>query len=188
MFGIIDQTIIEAAVVVVTTVITSLIVVFRSKKFKELKSTVDYQLSNNGGGSLVDKVDKLATKLDEVATGIQRLDIWKSAWMELYDNPVFISNALGNCVWVNNEYLKTVGATFQDVEGQGWNRIIHPEDRAKVKEDWKLAVETAATFQSSYRVVNLQTSSVHSVHCKSKPLIKDAHLVGYIGVWDVSST
>lgn len=178
--------IIEFLVVIITTIVTSLIVLFKSKKFKDLKNTVDYQLTNNGGGSLIDKVDTIVKKLDEIVLSVSRLEVWKTAWMELSDSPIFIANKLGRFVWVNNEYLRTTGSTFQDIEGQGWMKVIHADDRERVLSEWRLAVDSTTTYESIYRIINIQNNTIKTVHCKAKPLIRDGVLAGFIGIWDFS--
>ena len=173
----IDPSITEVITVLTSVIVSTLVVIFRPKNLEQLK--------NNGGTSLIDKVDTIVNKLTNIETSVERLEIWKTAWMELSDQPIFIANKLGRCVWVNTEYQKEVGATFSDLEGMGWYRTVASEDREKIKVAWDLAVETATTFEIPYNMINLQTNVTRLVTCKAKPLIRDSQLAGFIGIIEI---
>lgn len=175
---------IENILVIVAVIANTLAVVVKGGKVKELQSSVEQQFSKNGGSSLVDKVDNIVSKLSDLGHTIGRLEVWKTAWMELSDSPIFISNVQGHLSWANDEYLRTVGATFQDLAGMGWMKIIHPQDRESVKESWKISIETQSTFDMVYRIVNQQNQEVLSVRAKVRPLVRENTLAGFIGILD----
>jgi len=53
---------------------------------------------------------------------------------------IFQSNVEGNCNYVNEEWLKYSGQTFEEALGFGWSNAIHPDDRTLVLEGWKESI------------------------------------------------
>jgi len=177
----------EAVIFVLTSVAVSVIVSLRERKLKKMTDTVNTQLNNNGGSSLIDKLDLIVKKIDDLATSVSKLEVWKTAWMQLYEHPIFITNTKGFCTWVNNEYQKITGCTFAELEGANWSKIIHPEDRDQVTKEWQTCVDTGTLFDKKYRIINQQTLTVHNVRCKCKPLTRGLEVVGFIGIWEVQT-
>lgn len=148
---------------------------------------VNNKLEPNGGSSLADKIDDIVNKLLGLQVSVDKIEVWKRAWMELYENPIFILDNSGFCVWVNNEYLKSTGTTFQDVQGLGWMKIIHPSDRPAVKESWDISFSTQSTFEMDFRIVNIQNKNQIPVRCKIRALHRDNELAGFIGILDLTT-
>lgn len=145
-------------------------------------------LKPNGGSSLADIIPKIYERLCRVDASLSYLANWKSAWMEIASQPIFLTDAAGNCTWVNMAYKKLCGASFEELQGSNWNRVIYPEDLTKVSEEWTRAVKNQSFFDLTYRFVNIQTNTYSIVHCKAKPLYKDGVLSNYIGVFDIIDT
>ena len=160
-------------------------------KTKNTNKTVDKQLKKNGGTSLIDKVDHILSAVKDISSQLQRIEAWKLAWMELSEDPIFVTDPKGHCMWVNNAYSKASGSSLEDLLGNGWIKILHPEDKERVVQDWAGCVTSLSKFENEYRIINQATKKAVPVHCVAKPL-KDhtgnlgGNLVGYIGIWYLS--
>jgi len=68
--------------------------------------------------------------------------------------PVFIwmSNAAGQCVFVNQGWLDFSGRTLDQDLGYGWTENVHPEDRERCLTAQATAVAARERFQSEYRM------------------------------------
>jgi len=170
----------EITVAVTTAIATAITLVLKSKK---THSTINKQLEKNGGESLVDKVDNILDKLNCISTQLHRIETWKTAWMELTEEPIFVTQTTGNYVWVNNAYARFVGLPTEDLLGNGWTKVLHPKDRDKVITEWESCISSLSKFDMTYRSVNAVTKKSTDIQCVAKPL-KDpkGDLIGYIGI------
>src|SRR5262249_9990557 len=52
---------------------------------------------------------------------------------------IFLADPEGNCLFVNERWQEMAGLTAEEARGRGWTRALHPEDRARVEEEWYVA-------------------------------------------------
>ncbi|MCG7350365.1 PAS domain-containing protein [Roseomonas mucosa] len=41
---------------------------------------------------------------------------------------IWLSDQHGNCIFTNRHHERTLGYPASELQGQGWHRLIHPED------------------------------------------------------------
>ena len=171
---------VEIIVSITTAVITTLTIIIKNYKASK---TISKQLEHNGGQSLVDKVQQILHKLDSISLQLHRIETWKTAWMELTEEPIFVTDTSGNYIWVNNAYSHLSGFTTEDLLGLGWSKALHREDREATIEEWRSAISSLSKFECSYRMVNYHSKETKQIKTIAKPL-KDqsGSLVGYIGM------
>ena len=94
---------------------------------------------------------------------------------------IYQSDKDGVCNYVNEEWLKYSGQTFEESLGFGWSKAIHPKDRDRVLAEWKHAVLTGSDLNSDFKLLNKKgqilwlsanTTSLYDLNNK---------LYGYIG-------
>ncbi|HXE36907.1 MAG TPA: diguanylate cyclase, partial [Azonexus sp.] len=64
---------------------------------------------------------------------------------------IFVSDALGECVYTNAAYQKISGLSFEQALGTNWSMAIHTEDRQRVVTEWRDAVRGKEPFQTEVR-------------------------------------
>ncbi|MPZ77661.1 MAG: PAS domain S-box protein [Deltaproteobacteria bacterium] len=64
---------------------------------------------------------------------------------------IFQTNLDGNCIYVNHRWCEITGLAPEQAYEQGWIVALHPEDRARVHDDWYRAAKANTRFQSKYR-------------------------------------
>ena len=64
---------------------------------------------------------------------------------------IFVSDAEGNCVYINAAYQKISGLSFEQALGTSWSLAIPPEDRQRVLADWRAAAQNDAPFRTEFR-------------------------------------
>jgi PAS domain S-box-containing protein len=64
---------------------------------------------------------------------------------------IFMTDAGGDCVFVNDYWCAVAGLTPAQASGPGWTRALHPEDRERVAREWYAAVQARRPFSSEYR-------------------------------------
>jgi formate hydrogenlyase transcriptional activator len=67
--------------------------------------------------------------------------------------PVEIWSGLpdGTIDFVNERWRSDLGLTLQDLPGDGWQKMIHPDERARVVEAWTKSVRTGIPYEQEER-------------------------------------
>ncbi len=102
------------------------------------------------------------------------------------ESPLFEADPRGCFTYINPAYSVLTGLSVDEVMGEGWTQVIHPEDRPRVSSSWTQAVEAAADHVILYRIRHAFTGHIVEVRSSSFPLF-DAHrnVVGWVGTMDV---
>ena len=157
----------------------------RLENLEEVNKEIKKELTPNGGLSMKDVVVSLATtvKRIETATSIMtsqasRMEARQHSLLNTIEIPTFETNAAGECVFANKAYLELINRTADEVKGFGWVNIIHPDDRAKVRNEWDAAIRDNRNFELAYRVV-CKGRVTYDVYCAAEPIAGSAN--GYVG-------
>lgn len=89
----------------------------------------------------------------------------------------FITDATGQCVYVNQAYQSLVGRSYHDALGDRWKRFVHPDDIDDVCQFWRDAIAKHETFDHRYRYVR-PSGEVIPIHCRAVRL-PSGNYVGY---------
>jgi diguanylate cyclase (GGDEF)-like protein/PAS domain S-box-containing protein len=73
---------------------------------------------------------------------------------------IFVSDAVGDCVYTNTSYQKISGLDFARALGTNWSMAIHPEDRQRIVAAWRAAVQGGEAFQAEVRFLRADGSTV----------------------------
>ncbi len=95
---------------------------------------------------------------------------------------VFMTDAHGDCRYVNNRWHLLTGLTADQATDVAWTHALHPDDRDQVLQIWRQAIEQGLEFAADHR---FQTSSgrVKWLNTRAVPLGDRAgRLAGYLGV------
>jgi PAS domain S-box-containing protein len=61
------------------------------------------------------------------------------------------TDALGNCLYVNEKWQELAGLTFKESLGEGWQRALYEEDRDNVTQLWTRHAQDQAPWDMEYR-------------------------------------
>lgn len=94
---------------------------------------------------------------------------------------IFIATREGLCVWSNPRLHQICGVTFESLPSRDWSRIVHPEDRERVRLEWTAAVDAGRGMDHEYRL--RPSSHVNRwVHIRSAPLTTNQGVaIGHVG-------
>lgn len=72
---------------------------------------------------------------------------------------VWMAQADGANVFTNRRWFEYTGQTNADSMGDGWLRAFHPDDRARVRGEWQLSIESGAPYSLEARIQRVDGAS-----------------------------
>ena len=92
------------------------------------------------------------TERHHTETALQQSEVRYRCLAELIPQLVWTSNADGLLLDVNQRWLDYTGLTLAEVQTQGWQAILHPDDLPLLVEQWKAAQATGSRYQAEGRI------------------------------------
>jgi formate hydrogenlyase transcriptional activator len=90
----------------------------------------------------------------------------------------------GTMDFCNSRWRQELGLTLEELQGDGWQRMIHPDELERVKQAWSYSVEHGTPYEQEERHL-LATGSYCWFLCRGVPLRDEA---GEIVRWFGSNT
>lgn len=72
--------------------------------------------------------------------------------LESIPGMTFTNKPDGTCDYVSEQWVEFTGVPASEQLGDGWSRILHPDDRARATAAWRAAVEGHGGYDLEYRV------------------------------------
>ena len=98
---------------------------------------------------------------------------------ELMPQKVWTADAKGNKKYFNKTLLDYAGYSFEELEGDGWQKIIHPEDWEINKIQWEKSISTGQDYDAENRL--LRKDGKYFWHLTQAVALKDE--TGEIKMW-----
>lgn len=152
------------------------------EKIADIGDVILAEFRPNGGNSMKDSINRIENNLQGVRNDAMKMEARQWAIVASLPDPVFETNSTGEYVRVNMAYQYLTGRPAQDLMGNGWEIVIHPEDRSRVWQEWHDAVTRVRAFESAYRLVDFD-GTIYSVRCLAHPYKnpQDETVLGYLG-------
>jgi PAS domain S-box-containing protein len=108
-----------------------------------------------------DEIDLMRVVADQVAVALQRLQAKQALresesfyrqTLECIPGMVFTTRPDGYCDYQSQQWVDYTGVPMDEQLGDGWNRLLHPDDRPRAYAAWRAAVEGRAPYDLEYRV------------------------------------
>ncbi len=94
----------------------------------------------------------------------------------------YMTDADGNCTYVNPRWLSMAGLTEKQSLGKGWVNGLHPDDLESIRDSWYKMKDKPGTWVMDYRFMK-PDGEVVRVNGTAEPIFDDKNeLMGYIGV------
>lgn len=103
------------------------------------------------------------------------------ALMQALPNHAWTARADGQLDWFNDRVHDFSGLTQDELNGQGWLRMLHPDDIASTAENWSEALIAGGTYETEFRLRN--KAGIYRWHIvRAVPIIDDkGAVVRWIG-------
>lgn len=96
---------------------------------------------------------------------------------------VSTSNLKGETNYLNQAWEELTGLSVKESLGQGWLKVLHPDDLDFVINNWYKSVESRGKFKFEYRYIHQKDNRIVWVQASAKELRNEKdELVGYIGI------
>ncbi len=94
---------------------------------------------------------------------------------------IFETEAAGCCIYTNPRWQEITGMSLADSLGDGWERMIHPEDATEVAAGWRSAAGEGREFDREFRC-RRASGEVRWVHTRATPISSPAgEVTGHVG-------
>lgn len=150
-------------------------------KVFSLIDEIHEQLSPYNGRSLRQSIERIERSLD-IEKGARH------SLSNLTGIAMWETNSRGECVWVNDEWVKLTGLPADRAMGHGWVNAIHNDDRDMVRDGFDKAIVEKRQFTQRLRYVNVNSdvstsSSEIWVYVSAVPVFNaDGELIAHHGI------
>jgi diguanylate cyclase (GGDEF)-like protein/PAS domain S-box-containing protein len=94
---------------------------------------------------------------------------------------LFVSNADGRCMFVNERWCELTGLSQGEALGDGWMAALHPDDREHVLEEWAAAGEAGRDSVTEYRFLHTDGTEKWIQGFAAAHRDADGQIVGWVG-------
>jgi PAS domain S-box-containing protein len=99
---------------------------------------------------------------------------------EAVPNLLWTTSSTGTNSYVSARYLHYTGLRMEEVLGDGWMNIVHPEDRQRTAQVWTEAVATTQPYEIEYRLRRYDGQYCWFV-ARAVPVIHNGEVTQWIG-------
>jgi diguanylate cyclase (GGDEF)-like protein/PAS domain S-box-containing protein len=100
---------------------------------------------------------------------------------------VWVTDATGECIFINRFWLQMTGQTEADAHGFGWLEAVHSDDRDEVGQAFIAASAAQTMFRAEYRVLRADGKAAWVIDTAAPRVAPDGTFLGYIGsIIDIS--
>ncbi|MEW5875046.1 MAG: PAS domain S-box protein [Candidatus Zixiibacteriota bacterium] len=94
---------------------------------------------------------------------------------------IFLADKNQQCLFVNERWCELAGMSHEEALGQGWQRAVHPQDLARISNEWSVHTDQGDQFSYEFRF-NTRKGEVTWLFGRGVPLCDDDQKVtGWLG-------
>ncbi|MDD5287449.1 MAG: PocR ligand-binding domain-containing protein, partial [Desulfuromonadaceae bacterium] len=98
------------------------------------------------------KLARSLTERDALTTSLSESELFYRQTLESIPGMVFTTRPDGYCDYQSQQWVDFTGVPMSEHIGDGWNRLLHPDDRPRAYAAWFAAVQERAPYDLEYRV------------------------------------
>lgn len=137
-------------------------------------------------GNIVGIVD-VATEVTPQALLNKQIKESESHFRQMADlmpNKVSNTDAEGNFIYFNQNWLDYTGLSSEDLKQKGWAKFIHPEEKRNFEKQWQKSLNSGRSFEMELRC--LDKNGRYNWHLNRTEAVKDE--AGQIKMWIGTNT
>lgn len=101
------------------------------------------------------KLARSLTERDALTASLSESELFYRQTLESIPGMVFTTRPDGYCDYQSQQWVDFTGVPMAEHLGDGWNKLLHPDDRPRAFAAWRAAVEERAPYDLEYRVRRL---------------------------------
>jgi len=136
---------------------------------------IEAELRPNGGSSIRDVIDRIEAKQ-------AGFEAYLTAQMNLQKLAILRTDAKGKLTAINRHYQKLLGVSLQEVEGDGWINVLHPDNREKIIEKWQNAINSQIEFSEDIHYITSDGKDFWAHSHVYREISARGQVLGYLGV------
>jgi diguanylate cyclase (GGDEF)-like protein/PAS domain S-box-containing protein/putative nucleotidyltransferase with HDIG domain len=82
---------------------------------------------------------------------------------------IFLTGPRGNCIYANPRLQAIAGLTLEESLGDGWTKVIHPDDRQAVMDEVSKTARQGRDFSREFRILTPE-GELHWIHVHTSPM------------------
>ncbi len=98
------------------------------------------------------KLARLLADRERMTEALRESEHFYRQTLESIPGMVFTTRPDGYCDFQSQQWVDYTGVPMEEHTGDGWNRLLHPDDRPRARQAWCDAVEGKAPYDLEYRV------------------------------------
>jgi PAS domain S-box-containing protein len=98
------------------------------------------------------KLARLLAERDRLTETLRQSESFYRQTLESIPGMTFTTRPDGYCDYQSQQWVDFTGVPMSEHVGDGWNKLLHPDDRPRAYAAWCAAVEGRATYDLEYRV------------------------------------
>ena len=138
------------------------------------------EFSCNHGSSLRDQMDLANAGIRAIGEKVESLDARFHVVCGFLPMATFETDADGRVTSASRVFTQWTHRATNELLGDGWLLIIHPEDRDWVAQDWKSAISGIRRYEGEHRYINSDGVSF-PVRCEADPMVLKGNFIGFSG-------
>ena len=136
---------------------------------------IEGELTTNGCSSIKDILIDLRDRQSS-------FDAYLNAQMNVQKLALFRTDKDGKVIANNRYHQRLIGFSFEELKGDGWVNVIHPDDRTRVHKLWSEAVAENREFSENIKYIK-PGGDPYMVHVEAyRELDRSGTIRGYLGV------
>src|SRR5690606_38475800 len=95
---------------------------------------------------------------------------------------VWVSDAEGDVIEPSPQWERVTGQSWEELRGDGWLQVVHPDDREPTLEAWSRALEQVPdVWENGYRLRTVHDGSRHS-QTRAVPILEEGRVGGWVAI------
>jgi PAS domain S-box-containing protein len=94
---------------------------------------------------------------------------------------IFLTDTNGICTYANPHHQAIFDVTEAEILGEGWARIVHPDDRERVSNEWYNAARAGNQYHGEFRIIRPDGVERWIYACSSPMYCSLGELIGHVG-------
>ncbi len=146
-----------------------------------LHETIEHEVAEH-----LDILHQENVKYKQMQSSLQKSEAKFRSLGESSPDGIFITDAGGKWIYSNTQWTTMTGLSANDSMANGWRNAIHPDDKARILENWSQFLRDHTNFSSEFRL-KTPAGDVRWVSCSTAPVQYEAagtgQSAGFVGAF-----